>query len=114
MSGIVTGTLPFIYKSLYGYVLFSFDKRKIVVNINKRNRVELCKKSKFNKNRKKCLQKLFNMLLCGCNKGTEYSRKGFEVSAVHSKCITVRVKRHLPVILKKYFFKGVVRKCLNL
>ena len=54
------------------------------------------------------------MLLCGCNKGTEYSRKGFEVSAVHSKCITVRVKRHLPVILKKYFFKGVVRKCLNL
>ncbi len=70
--------------------------------------------SKFNKKEKKCLQKLFNVLLCVCSEGTEYSRKGVRVSEVHSKCITVRVKRHLPVILKIYFLKGVVRKCLNL
>ena len=69
--------------------------------------------SNFNKNKKKCLQKLFNMLLCVCSEGTEYSRKGRCVSEVHSKCITVRVKKHLPVILK-IIFKGVVRKCLNL
>lgn len=40
----------------------------------------LCKLSKINKFLKKCLQKMAVVLLCGCSKGTEHSRKGANVT----------------------------------